>query len=284
MIVTDLDGTLFSLDGELSERNFQTLNLLKTKKVLRVIATGRSLYSAKKVLSKDFPLDMLIFSSGAGIYDWIAEELICQKSLDASQVKEISDFLLEMKLDFMIHHPVPDNHRFDYFNISESNVDFMNRVNVYFEDAFLQKFKRFVFKPASQLLVVVPYMSETLNLRGLDTYNIIKDELKDYSVIRTTSPLNHRDIWIEIFPKGVDKASGVKFLQEYFNIENNLTACIGNDYNDIDMLNHTPNAYVVANAPKDLKDKFYVVSDCREHGFSEAVEHFLTNIRTINKM
>jgi hypothetical protein len=61
---TDLDGTLLNGDGSLSSVNQQALHHLADQGVLRVAATGRSLYSARKVLDPAFPIDVLIFSSG----------------------------------------------------------------------------------------------------------------------------------------------------------------------------------------------------------------------------
>ena len=62
MIVTDLDGTLLNSEGQVSNRNYETLNKLKDLGHLRVIATGRSLFSTKKILTLDFPFDHLISS------------------------------------------------------------------------------------------------------------------------------------------------------------------------------------------------------------------------------
>lgn len=62
MVVTDLDGTLLNTDHQISETNKQTLHWLGDKKITRVAATGRTLFSSKKVLSNDTPIDYLIFS------------------------------------------------------------------------------------------------------------------------------------------------------------------------------------------------------------------------------
>ncbi len=277
MIVTDLDGTLFTKDGNISYKNKQTLQHLKKQNILRVIATGRSLYSAKKILTDDFPIDILIFSSGAGIYHWQTQELFYQKSLNSLQVKDISEFLRSLKLDFMVHHPVPDSHKFDYFTIPENNEDFFNRIKLYENESCFKEYSLYKFNNASQFLVIIPDLSEKTNKTGIEIYNIVKDKLSDYSVIRTTSPLNHKDIWIEIFPNDIDKAFGVKFLQKTLNIEQQQTACIGNDFNDYSMLAYSENSFVVANAPDELKTVFKVVSDCNQNGFTEAVEYFLRN-------
>ena len=75
IVVTDLDGTLLPSQGCISKKNYNTLVSLRDKEIIRVIATGRTLYSAMAVLPEDFPIDYLIFSSGAGIIQWNTKEL-----------------------------------------------------------------------------------------------------------------------------------------------------------------------------------------------------------------
>ena len=53
---------------------------------LRVIATGRNLFSARKVLPPDFPVDYVLFSSGAGIMDWPAQRLLRSVTMAAAEV------------------------------------------------------------------------------------------------------------------------------------------------------------------------------------------------------
>ncbi|NLA24111.1 MAG: HAD family phosphatase, partial [Bacteroidales bacterium] len=77
-----------------------------------------------------------------------------------------------------------------------------------------------------------------------------------YKVIQTTSPFDGESLWAEIFPKPVSKASGVEFLCNLLKIKNEETIVVGNDFNDIDMLNWANNAFVTANAPEELRKDF----------------------------
>ena len=112
MVVTDLDGTLFQKDHRISERNYQTLLDLGNRGIVRVIATGRHLVSARKVLSLDFPIDFLLFSSGAGILAWPEQRLLFSASMNREEVSLAFDALSRRSLDFMVHRPVPENHHF----------------------------------------------------------------------------------------------------------------------------------------------------------------------------
>ena len=76
MVVTDLDGTLLNDRRKVSREEYSTLLELGRREIPRVIATGRSLFSVSKVLPDDFPVDYLIFSSGAGCLEWKKRELL----------------------------------------------------------------------------------------------------------------------------------------------------------------------------------------------------------------
>ena len=275
MFITDLDGTLFTHEETISEKNIETLINLKEKNIVRAIATGRSLYSARQILENDFPIDYLIFSSGAGIINWKTQKLIYDAHLSVEDSMHIAKYLHTLKIDFMIHHTIPDNHYFDYFHLPESNQDFLNRLNLYHDSANLKDYSSFKGIKAAQFLALVPKCNNNNQKFGVEVYEKVKSFLSEYNVIRTTSPLNHTDIWIEIFPKQVSKGFGVKHLADKLKLDYSNIACIGNDYNDLDMLNEFSHSYIVNNAPQELKDSFTVVPNCQDNGFAHAVYHWL---------
>ncbi|KQC11613.1 MAG: hypothetical protein APR54_10725 [Candidatus Cloacimonas sp. SDB] len=264
LVATDLDRTLLNDDNLLSDRNLKTLKLLRKNGLITVIVTGRNLYSAHKVLDSDLPVDYLIFSSGSGIVDWKSKEIIYKRSLNPAEVEESVKILMRHQADFMIHQEIPRNHLFVYYQNGFYNQDFLNRIKLYndqagnWNDAVLKK-------PASQILAVIP-KAEMNKFFGL------RQELDFVKVIRTTSPLDHKTLWLEIFPENVSKGHTLKWLSRKLNIPRKNTCSLGNDYNDIDLLEWTRVSYLVANAPEELKRSYPQTLSNNEDGFSEWVE------------
>ena len=58
-IITDLDGTLLPRGGSISSGTLEAFRLAGNKGCIRIIATGRNLYSALKILPAGFPIDYL---------------------------------------------------------------------------------------------------------------------------------------------------------------------------------------------------------------------------------
>lgn len=263
IVITDLDGTLLNNYKDVSILDMKTLYWLGENKIIRVIATGRNFFSAKKSISDKFPIDYLIFSSGAGICNWKTKELIHSQYLPENEVREISKILINHNIDFMIHEMVPDNHRFVYHRSNSNNPDFERRIKVYKEFAFELNPNTETYKNASQILAIFP--------NDIDSFDEIKNKFTDIKIIRTTSPLDGDSIWMEIFPNTVSKGHGIKWLCDQLKISQLETISIGNDYNDIDMLEYTAKRYVVSNAPDDLKNRFPVCNSNQENGFTSAL-------------
>ncbi|MDX1435151.1 MAG: HAD hydrolase family protein, partial [Gammaproteobacteria bacterium] len=85
MVVTDLDGTLLDSSARLGPVNRGALERLGEHGVLRVVATGRSLHSARLVIDRDFPIDYLVFSSGVGIVRWPEEDPLVHHHMRADE-------------------------------------------------------------------------------------------------------------------------------------------------------------------------------------------------------
>ena len=261
IVFTDLDRTLLKDDNTLSAKNLAALHDLKEKGIVTVIATGRNILSAKRVLSDNIPFDYLMFSSGSGIMDWKSQKVIYENHLEAWEIVRTMSILLAYNIDFMIHEPIPDNHKFYYARKKLKNFDFEKRIILYKPYAVpLEELPQ----KASQFVAILPP-------QGNDKFEKIKKELDFLKVIRATSPLDHESIWLEVFPKGVSKGHSAQWLCEYLSVSQEETLSIGNDFNDIDLLNWTAQSYVVENAPKELKQKYQTTSSNEEDGFAEVV-------------
>ncbi len=266
MVITDLDGTLLNNNKEVSLPDMKSLFWLGENKIIRVIATGRNFFSLSKVLKDNFPIDYLIFSSGAGVYDWKNKTLMHSQYMPDYEVKQISEILIDHNVDFMIHEMIPENHKFVFNRAGNHNPDFERRIKVYNDFAVDLNPKTERYQHACQIIAVFP--------NNIDLFDEIKQKFSDIKIIRTTSPLDGDSIWMEIFPEIVSKGYGIDWLCKELNIDPVKTISIGNDYNDIDMLEYTAEKFVVNNAPDDLKEKFPVCKSNQENGFTDVVLRF----------
>ena len=332
MFVTDLDGTLFTDEKIIHERDLAALESLGKVGITRVFATGRSLYSFQKAIlamgfsstCNDMPVDYVVFSTGAGIMECTHGEIIKKDSLGSKDVGVISRYFDALGLDYMIHRPVPDTRYFIYkkgcfsrngqhgqrerigdkvctdinkisrhgntqgdMNSGErvrlappqaghyfendpgegwENSDFQARISLYRKFCRpMSKGEGTEFGESTEILAIIPPCF------GHEVANQVQQVLKTFSVIKATSPLDGKSMWIEVFPSQVSKSQSVAWLSSQLGVDRKNVVSIGNDYNDLDLLEWSGQGYVVDNAPKDVKKAFQAVRSNNRCGVAQVI-------------
>ena len=270
LFITDFDGTLLRSDGTFAQCDLDALDSLTRCGVKTAIATGRSLYSFINSPGVDLPVDFIIFTTGAGVVTQAGRKLLYQVNISPEMVAPTLDFLKQSTLDFMLHHPIPENHRYVYRRANPDNPDFESRIERYSKfGRALDSIPMSGFGEASQFLAVVPQH------QSLDALDEVRSGVPGLSIIRSTSPLDHESTWIEFFHPHVSKGKTAAWLASELNVNPTDTMAIGNDFNDLDLLEWAADSFVVANAPDDLKCRFQQVASNDNGGVAEAVSRWL---------
>ncbi|MEW5736492.1 MAG: HAD family hydrolase [Thermodesulfobacteriota bacterium] len=246
VFVTDLDGTLLSPDRTLAAENRAALETLGGSGIVRVVATGRSLYTFFTALPADLPIDYLIFSTGSGVLDFKARRIIRSGGITRGQALAASLAFLELGLDFCLYDPVPDNHRFSYHATGRSNPDFFAYLDR--NGAFGRPMHRLPASSAGQILCIAPEWP------GDGLMQELAPKLDGAKVVRATSPADHRSAWIEVLGASAGKAEAARWLtEEHLGLHGASTCAVGNDYNDRDLLSWAEEAFVTENAPASIR-------------------------------
>lgn len=264
MLVLDYDGTLAGSNERVCQETIDKLSEIQSENIIRVINTGRSLFSLKNVIAEDFPVDYVVFSAGIGIYDWNKKSLLQANNFSETETENIYRYLCKCNYDFMVQLPVPDNHFFHHFGNIKNNEDFRTRINSY-ESYGIKSIKECPSK-ASQFVIIC--------LDGADYFDVIKRKFSNLKVVKATSPINHKSVWVEILPSGISKASGIDYLSSLHNVKKESIVAVGNDYYDLDMLWHVnkENAYMVDNAPDEIKNNFNVIESNDNAAIAKLIE------------
>ena len=259
LFITDLDGTVLRSGRTFARVDLNALEALGRQAVVRVIATGRSLYVFNTAAKEVLPVDFVLFSMGAGVLQYPAGRIVPTVSLDPPEVIQATAVLKTCGLDFMVHRPIPDNHWFSYHRSTPDNLDFERRLSRYKRFATPLRETTEGFGPASQLLAVVSRRHSKAVLK------MVRERLPNFNVVQSTSPLDGKSTWIEVFPAAVSKSLTAAWLAEKLGIAKDKIVSVGNDYNDLDLLEWAAESYVVDNAPADLKNRFARVA-ANDHG------------------
>ena len=269
LVATDLDGTFLRNDKSISEENIFTLHSLGEKGIIRVIATGRNLEKTLEVISPEIPFDYIVFSSGAGVYDHRQNKLLYHQNLNKEVVQQLADLFIENDLNFYLFKPVPENYKCWYHRGNVLCSEFETYFSFHKSHSEPLIPKQPINSGACQFLVVFPNDPESFFALKENIENCF-NEIK---VVRTSSPLDTGYIWMEIFHQSVSKGNGVKFICDFLKIEHEYTLGIGNDFNDLDLLEFTNYSYVVENGPAEMKGRFLVAASNEDNAFAQVVRN-----------
>lgn len=302
IIFTDFDGTLYDREQLIHPENLSALKSARTEGFITSINTGRSLYSFRRVMKKlnlslsDY-FDYLIFSSGAGIIKFSDGSLIEAENLQPEPAFEASKLFFKHGIDFMIQKDVPDNHRFIYIKSNGAvNPDYYRRIAIYKdfaqplrsgfteeekedENSDLDLIKAACHSGVSQLVAVIPPSAGDDGEYAVKLTAFLRKRLSGCTVIRTTSPIDHKSLWVEIFSPEVSKAKTAARLAECLGLSAAEALAVGNDFNDEDMLQWAGTARTVDEAPAALRQLHPSAGSCTRGAVANAVREYAERIK-----
>ncbi len=271
LVATDLDGTFLRDDKTISSANLEALQQLRDRGVVTVAATGRNLFKIHEVIPQEVPFDYYVFSSGAGVFDKQKEAHIFGQNLPKESALKLIRYFMAEDLNFHAFWPVPFNHKLWYYRGSEICHEFERYFAFHNSRAYELPAGGEIDSDICQFLVVIPF--DEIRFLKMKTY--IEQLCPMARVIRSSSPLHTNYIWLEIFHKDVSKGNGVLHLCNLLGIDPRQTLGIGNDYNDIDLLEFTAHAFVTNNAPEIIKKQYVLVPSNEEDAFAHVIEKFV---------
>lgn len=274
LVATDLDGTLLNDRKQISKADLNVLCEIQRNGVVNVAATGRNMNKVKDVLHKNIPFDYIVFSSGAGVYNWKDQVLLNKEVLENKVSQNVVDRLRAENCNFIVFDAIPNNNRFKYFYGGEDCAEFNEYISSHRSDCTILENNEQV-NNVGQLLVVIPNNEESF----YQFQQAILSTGEKVKIIRATSPINDNYIWLEIFPINVSKAFGLNWICEREQISKDKTIAIGNDYNDEDMFEFVQNPFVVKNGVEVLKQKYKTLqASNNENPLSEVVKAYFIDL------
>lgn len=259
LIVTDLDGTLFTTDKHLPPDFDVVIHQLKQNGIAFAVATGRNFEGIKPYFDDKINDMYFICDNGAFIME------------HANRIRCIT---IDKKLCHRVFETVKEYGAVDVLACGLKGTyytqccDAMQRTmnNYYTPVTFVEdmcKIDDQLFKISYSDFNGGPIVS--------GSFEYLQNKFGEELSIHPSG-----GVWIDSMHKSVNKGEGVKVLQEILGITNEETLVFGDYYNDIPMLQKAINIFVVANAPDDVKKyATRIVKSNDEYGVIEAIKEFV---------
>jgi Cof subfamily protein (haloacid dehalogenase superfamily) len=268
MIVTDMDYTLLNKDKNVSEINKNALKAAMDKGVHVVVATGRIYTSAlyyARLLGVSAPI---IASNGAIIRDEHADMTLYQCLLPDTAIDEMIRLTREKGL--YCHFFSKDTIFTErLINVSTRYTEW----NKYMEEEdqvkikLLDSFEQMTEYEKSSIFKAVVVDDDESKLQ------YIREEILKTGIVSVSRSLADN---IEVMNKEVSKGYAVSKLAEMFSIDKSEIITIGDNENDISMIEYAGLGVAMGNAEQCLKDKAdYVTADYMDDGVAMVIEKFI---------
>ena len=131
---------------------------------------------------------------------------------------------------------------------------------------------------------IEPHLSDMVAAKSVDVIKVlamVEADIRDLVKEETERALGEKyfvtcssPYLVEVMPKGQNKAGAVDFLSEYYGIPKEEIAAIGDQLNDLPMIERAGGKFAVQNAEAKLKENATVVASCEEDGVAEALTKY----------
>ncbi len=277
LVAIDIDGTTVDSNGNLSERNIEVIRKVVDNGIPVCIVTGRNIYNAQKIAKKLNTKTPVVCCDGATMFDPVENKIVYEKYFPQKQLKEILDILNK-------HHVYIEmssaNHYYQYIKSKElGKYNYGGSPN-----NFMGKFKRMLkhnvryVRKIDRFLNTKPIINQVIFIGEAENVKSAKEEItsKNYDNVELRDNLWRNFVFI--VQKDCKKSNGVKLLCDKYGINMEETIAIGDELNDIDMIENAGLGIAVGNANQRIKDvaKFITLTN-DEDGVAHALEKFVLN-------
>lgn len=264
LVAIDLDGTLLNSKKEISARNKEALAQAKAAGVKIVICTGRPLAAIGiylDALNLRDNGDYSITFNGGLVQKNDTGEIIEKASMPVENVHDLFELAksLNVPLDILsdglvLQLPTTQDH--------ESLYSQLNKLLTYESYELAQLTADRIYNKAV-IAVDQTYLDEQIKKIPRPFYD-------RYEIIKTRSNL------LEFMPKGITKAYGISLLARDLGIEQEEIMTIGDEENDLPMIEYAGLGIAMENAVAKVKDLADVITDTNDNdGVAQAVEKFV---------
>jgi len=252
LVAIDMDGTLLpTISQNVSERNAQALRAAQQAGVTVVIATGRRLAYATPLLeSIGLRADTPLIASNGAVTCTLGGERIAQSHLQARVARGLCGLLRPFgSVVFTFSRP------------GRSELVLEDLEQAHGRIAMWVETNRNAIEVVKPLEAALPDGDDPIQGMAAGSVERMKEAEKalnasewsaDCDCVRTEYPA--RDISIlDLVPPGVSKGSALQQLAVQLNIDRKETMAIGDNWNDVCMLEWAGQGIVMANAALELR-------------------------------
>ena len=259
-LFTDLDGTLFDDEKNISSNNLEAINRIRDEGKIFSLCSGRQIDFVKGVNEKLGKHRYFIASNGGIIYDHKNEEILFSSNMREERCKHLITYA--DKHDFLM---LIDTTYGRYINDIDKAIST--------EIEFNEDVSDFVEKNDIVQISLCTEKLEDLN----EIVSYIEDEAYDLAITsRFHAECKGKKYWtINVLNKSASKGNAISGLCKYLRINMDDVVAVGDDLNDSSMINMAGIGVAMDNAVPQVKDEAdFITNNNNESGIAAVIDEF----------
>lgn len=263
LLALDIDGTLTNSQKEITMPTFQAVQKAEKAGVKIILATGRPTYGvapvAEKLGMKEKGGFVLSFNGGK-ITEWQSRKIMYECDLPREVLPILYKTARTNHVSIMTYQ--------NEFVVSETTEDPYVQIEISLNHMGTRRVRNFLtdtdFPIPKCIITGEPPIIERLDKE-------LNDLLGERLSIYRSEPF-----FLEIMPKGIDKAHSLSILLDKLNIKREEMIACGDGYNDIPMIEFAGIGVAMSNAQIDvLRMADYITASNDEDGVAKVIEKFI---------
>ncbi|OIJ15285.1 hypothetical protein BKP35_05410 [Anaerobacillus arseniciselenatis] len=280
LVAIDLDGTLLSSNLDISKRNITAIQKAQQQGHIIMICSGRAPEDIKEVL-KDTPIECPIAGSNGTIIEANGSRLL-EVSIDNQSVKNVAAILNENHFPFKVY---TNKGIFVEANFTERMKVLLDENEDIRKHFSARQIKLMTEQPKeTEMLKFFESIDHILQLENISVQkffiatfvgkealiSLLKEKVENI-VITTSGPYN-----IEIMDTNGNKGNALKLMAEHYNVPIENTIAIGDNFNDLPMLEQSGFSIAMENGDPTIKERASAVTTANdEDGVATAIEKYV---------
>lgn len=286
-IAIDIDGTLLNSAGELTKHTKDTIRKVTDMGIKVVLTSGRVTDSVRGIASELNTDRHIICDNGATIVDLDTSEIVYSKYIDKSTIIRLVDFCLTNNIYYMVftnkeiivkdlkhmafafykqRHHLKDEAT-GISQIKFAGIDYIKRIKEPFTRIIICDEDRAIYNSIINMLksfddielLAAPHISN----------KIVKDG--DKEILLSYS-------YAEILAKDTNKWTAIKSLANKLGIKKDEIIAIGDNFNDIEMIQNAGLGVAMNNGSPVAKEVAQVIAPSNnEDGVAKIMEKYVLN-------
>ena len=279
LVASDIDGTIIDKNNNISAKNFEAVNKIRSKNICFALCTGKS-YAVSKKICEELHATYGIFGNGTQIIDLKTGEEIFRKAIPKKDLLFI--ITLSKRYNFHIHI-------YTDTEIISEKLKYMDLRNYILKSQYANdtlKFKivnnilNYVEKNEINALSIV-ITTETTSLNNFKKLLNIDKDIDSVFInkrgIYRDNIINKDYEYLNISPINVNKNEALTYLANFLNINKKDILAVGDNVNDLEMIQNAGIGVAVNESYNDLKNvaKYVTNSTATNGAFAEAIFKFI---------